>query len=74
MTQEVSHEGDKIILRFKDSIKADRCPLGGGGVIEVAGGGIFGGSQEGVEGDLGGGAQGDEGLWEVWVFVGEKWS
>ena len=43
-TQEVNHEGDKIILRFKDSIKADRCPLGGGGVIEVAGGGIFGGA------------------------------
>jgi len=72
--QEVSHEGDKVILQFKDSIEADRCPLGRGGVIEVTGGGIFGGSQEGVEGDLGGGAQGDEGLWEVWVFVGEKWS
>jgi len=50
-TQEVSHEGTEIILRFKDNIKADRCPLGGGGVIEVAGADLFRDSQEGVERD-----------------------
>jgi hypothetical protein len=52
----VSYEGGKIILQFKDSIKADWCPLGGVGVIKVAGGSIFGGSQEGVEGDWGWGS------------------
>ena len=49
--QEVSHQGDKIILRSKNSIKADRCPLGGGGIVEGTGRGILASAKEGDGGD-----------------------
>jgi len=50
-TEEVSHEGDKIILRSQYSIKADGCLLGRRGVGEGAGKSVFKSPEESDGGD-----------------------